>query len=361
MANATVENRIFINGVPQSATKDDLAAYFSQFGATMDVYMPLKFGSTEHKGMCFVTYVAAESVGLALGEGHVVHGVQLVVDRCLPKDKGAGKGAFVSGTKGKIDLPGMVASGDRLFITKIPPEATREEVEALFSRFGSWTDVYLPSGSFPAGHKGICFISYSDPQSAQLAMQCGPHELRGQELVVDIAAPRDAKGAGKGHVPARMPAVQPMVTPAPVFTAGYPAVQAWTSPGHVAVQPMHVQRLQPAQPAWVAPSLHQAPVAASATVGLKPGRLFLTKVAEDVTKEDLTTYFQQYGQLQDVYVPSGKSIAFVSFSEASTASLVVQNPEHEVKPGRLVTVDLAYDRPPLEAKGKGKFRFQPYG
>lgn len=354
---ATVENRIFINGVPQTATKDDLAAHFGQFGATMDVYLPLVFGSTQHKGMCFVTYATPESAALALGHpgGHAIHGIQVTVNHCLPKDKGCGKGAFVGGGKGGA-FPGTVAAGDRLFITKIPPEATKEEVEALFSMFGQWTDVYLPPGSFPAGHKGICFISYSDPSAAQLAMQCGPHQLRGQELVVDIAAPREAKGSGKAVAPLAVPvpAVQPLVMPTPSWTAGYPAVQTWTS-------------AQPVQQTLLAPLVQQVPQAQAlavplgTTVGLKPGRLFLTKVSEDVTKEDLALYFQQYGQLQDVYVPPGKSIAFVSFSDASTAAIVVQNAEHQVKPGRVVTVDLAYDRPPLEAKGKGKFRFQPYG
>jgi RNA recognition motif-containing protein len=359
-----VENRVFVNGVPQSAMKDELAVHFGQFGETIDVYMPMQFGGGQHKGMCFVTYQFVEAVELALHHpgGHFIQGTQVTCEACLTKDKGGGKG-------GKA-MPGSVMTGDRLFISKIPPDATREEVEALFSRFGQWTDVFLPNGNFPAGHKGICFISYSDQQAAQLAIQCGPHQLRGQDLVCELATPREpSKGKGKGkdkdngkdkhmqfqvqhqpaYQPAYQPAWQPMEQPVSHY---YQPQQQQTAPRGMVVPP------PPQFPAGGHYKGAHQPVAP--TVGLKPGRLFLTKVADDVTKEDLTLYFQQYGEIQDVFVPNGKSIAFVSFSDPNMAAVVTQTHEHEVKIGRLVTVDLAYDRPPIESKGKGKFRYQPY-
>merc|ERR1712110_637353 len=73
------------------------------------------------------------------------------------------------------------------------------------------------------------------------------------------------------------------------------------------------------------------------------GRLFLTGVAEDITQDDLKAYFGQFGPLEDVYVqPGGKHIAFVSFPDQFTALAVLQIPDHEVKPGRVVHVEAAY-------------------
>merc|ERR1719401_516064 len=84
------------------------------------------------------------------------------------------------------------------------------------------------------------------------------------------------------------------------------------------------------------------------------GRLFLTRVAPDITKVDLQLYFQQFGQLQDVFIPNGgKGIAFVSFMDARVASQVLQSQQHTVKPGKIVLVDQALDRPPLGAKAGG--------
>lgn len=371
-----VENRIFINQIPQTATKEDLSAHFSQFGLATDVYMPLVYGTNQHKGMGFVTYESPESVQLALAQpGHYIHGAPVSVELCIAKDKGAGKGAVVGGR-----LPGFENTGDRLFVTKIPPEATREEVETFFSQFGSWTDLYLPNGSFPAGHKGICFISYESPTSVQLALQAAPQAvIRGQQLVLDVAAPRDpSKGGSKGL------ALAPVLTPTTGYLQGWPAPQphTWAAaplmPGVPGLAPsmpmmtgMHtLAAYQPqVQPGYAAAPLPVVQTSIAPTLSVAPGtgqqvpgRLFLTKVAQDVTKEDLTAYFQQFGELTDVFVPSGgKSIAFVSFAEASVSQVVLQKSQHEVKPGRSVNVDPAFDRPPMEAKGKGKIsRFQPY-
>mmetsp|Transcript_42369 Transcript_42369/g.92307 ORF Transcript_42369/g.92307 Transcript_42369/m.92307 type:complete len:186 (+) Transcript_42369:2-559(+) len=85
-----------------------------------------------------------------------------------------------------------------------------------------------------------------------------------------------------------------------------------------------------------------------------PGRLFCTRVAPDITKADLQTYFQNYGELEDVFVPSGgKGIAFVSFRDPVMAQQVLETQQHFVKPGKAVLVDQALDRPPLSGGGGG--------
>merc|ERR1719220_3012416 len=100
----------------------------------------------------------------------------------------------------------------------------------------------------------------------------------------------------------------------------------------------------------VAPVMSLAPNTGSPV----PGRLFVTRVAPDMTKVDLQLYFQQFGQLDDVYIPTGgKGIAFVSFRDASVSQRVLQTQQHFVKPGKAVLVDQALDRPPLPGKGGG--------
>lgn len=73
-------------------------------------------------------------------------------------------------------------------------------------------------------------------------------------------------------------------------------------------------------------------------------------------------YFGQYGELDDLFIPSGgKLIAFVGFKDALAAAVALQVQIHEVKEGCTVCVDAAMERPPLgSAKGQGKFRQQPF-
>eukprot|EP00927_Polykrikos_kofoidii_P000584 TRINITY_DN10212_c0_g1_i1.p1 TRINITY_DN10212_c0_g1~~TRINITY_DN10212_c0_g1_i1.p1 ORF type:complete len:347 (+),score=73.85 TRINITY_DN10212_c0_g1_i1:80-1042(+) len=197
---AVVENRVFVNNVPQAARNEDLAAHFGQFGATTDVYMPMAYGAPGlHKGIGFVTFADPSSVKNTLAQPvHIIGGEKVHVDVCVAK-KGDGKGFPDPGQKGcGSTFPGTSSSGERLFISKIPPDVTKEEVQAYFQEYGRWTDIYLPAGNFPAGHKGICFISFEEASSVSLVIQSAPHELRGQQVVTDVAAPRNEKGLGKG-------------------------------------------------------------------------------------------------------------------------------------------------------------------
>merc|ERR1719203_277404 len=252
-------------------------------------------------------------------------GQQVSVQVCLPK--GSGKGP----------MPGTAASGDRIFISQIAQDATQEEVQAYFAQFGGWTDIFMPRGNFTAGHKGICFISYSNPVSVTQVLQTQPHVIRGQQVVVDVAAPRNVKGGGKGS-DIMLAAAQAQPTPPTAGAGAGTVIPPSTWPGVV---------LTPQTPTVQGQVL--------------PGRLFLTKMSASITKDDLTAYFQQFGALNDVYIPSGgKAIAFVGYNDPTIAAAVAQMSTHEVKQGCFVNVDMAVDRPPLGSKGQGKPRFHPY-
>lgn len=328
------ENRIFVTNVPANATKDDVVAYFTQFGGISDVYLPRVFGTMQHKGIAYITFEHVESKESALHHpDHRILGEQVLVQMCLPK--GAGKGA----------MPGTTPSADRIFITKIPQDTTQDDVQAYFAQFGDWTDVYMPKGNFTAGHKGVCFISYTNPMSVTQVLQTQPHTIGGQVVVVDVAAPRkgDGKGSidagiGKGIVPALLPAFQQ--------AHGFAAQPAPT-------QAAFLQQ-QPAALTFAPPAARSGPQV--------PGRLFLTKVAPTVSTEDLRSYFQQFGALNDVFIPSGgKCIAFVGYDDSTIASAVACMGSHEVSPGVFVNADVAVDRPALGSKGQGKApRFSPY-
>mmetsp|Transcript_20461 Transcript_20461/g.37323 ORF Transcript_20461/g.37323 Transcript_20461/m.37323 type:complete len:406 (-) Transcript_20461:77-1294(-) len=385
---AIVENRIFVRNVPSAASRDDLATHFGQYGQIVDLYLPLVFGTQQHKGMCFVSYENPESVKVVLAQGvHEVLGEALAVDVCLSKGKGKGsvpivgpvpadglQAAAVPGLamQQAVVQPGPQIKPGRLFLTRVSQNITSEDLTAYFQQFGELEDVYVPPGG-----KSIAFVSFRDPAIAAAVLQTPTHEVKtGCSVNVDAAIDRPqgfAKGSGgyvAGYVPQPVAYVQPQpvayVQPQPVAY-----VQPQIQP-QLQLQPQLQPQMQPQlQPAWagyqqqqpgalVAASLQptvMAPVAPAAAPHIKPGRLFLTKVPPDVTSEDLTVYFQQYGELEDVYIPpGGKAIAFVSFKDPSTAVAVLQAPVHEIKTGSSVTVDAAIDRPPISAKlaGLGK-------
>lgn len=360
-----VDNRVFANNVPAAATQEHVTAHFAQFGSTQDVYLPMLFGTNRHKGIAYITFDHPESRDLALKfQGHALLGQQVTVQVCLAK--GQGKSS---------PLPGTTATlGDRLFISGIAQETTQDEVQAYFAQFGGWSDFFMPKGAYTAGHKGICFISYSNPQSAKQVMESGPHIVAGTQVVVDMAAPRDVKGLGKGfskggaglsiqqqqiqqqqlqaqQLQQHQLQQQQQQQAAYGYPGGYQQMLGGCQPyGAAAGQPMGYA-------GGMAMPQARGPTPPSGNV--LPGRLFLTKMSPSISKDDLTNYFQQFGALNDVYIPTGKLIAFVGYNDASIATAVAQMQTHEVKPGCSVCVDVAVERPG-GGKGLGKARFSPY-
>ena len=79
-------------------------------------------------------------------------------------------------------------------------------------------------------------------------------------------------------------------------------------------------------------------------------RVFVTRVAAELTKEDLEAYFAQFGELTDIFVPlrnpnaepqdgMHKGIAFVSFKDRETYEEVLSRDLYEIKPGVFIVVE----------------------
>jgi len=352
MVETSSADRLFVTKIPQAATREDVAAHFARFGTTTDVYVPSIPGSTGHKGIAFVSYADPSSAQLAINNGpHEICGHEVVLDVATPRGNsgGGGKGAptaapspyrpsfqpqarYSPAPTARLAVAPAPApsSSDRIFVTKVPPHLTKEHLAEHFAQFGDLSDCYMPAVPGNSGHKGIAFVSFVDPAAVSYVLQNIPHEVAGHQIVVDIAAPRvgvPGEGGGKGrggsggtHQAVYLPAQQAQLQDAP----GEPV----------------------------------------------PGRIFCTRVPPDVTKVDLQMYFQQYGQLDDVFVPSGgKGIAFVSFAEPEIAEHALKVQQHTVMPGKIVLVEQAMERPALDGgKGKGgkgggfgaRPRFAPY-
>eukprot|EP00932_Pfiesteria_piscicida_P020959 SRR837773.776.p2 GENE.SRR837773.776~~SRR837773.776.p2 ORF type:complete len:362 (+),score=147.35 SRR837773.776:73-1158(+) len=349
---AEIENRIFVSNVPPEASQDVVAAHFAQFGLTTDVYLPRLFGTDRHKGIAYITFGEAAAKEYALAHpSHDILGHQVSVQVCLPK--GQGKGAAQGG-----------GGENRIFVQGIGQEVMQDEVQAYFSQFGGWSDFYMPKGSYPAGHKGMCFISFESPESLSQVMNAGPHIIGGMQVTVDRAIARDAKGGGKGFGKAGgkpgmgmggFQAPQQLYQPPPQhqhqqyqqhYDQQYDQSH-YQTPQQVYQPPQHHHGASQYNSYGVPPP----PQPVTAVGRVMPGRLFLTKMAPGLTKEDLEHYFGQFGSLNDVYIPTGKLIAFIGYSEPTIAESVAAMHTHEVRPGMTVCAEPAIER---GAGGKGK-------
>jgi len=61
-------------------------------------------------------------------------------------------------------------------------------------------------------------------------------------------------------------------------------------------------------------------------------RLFVGQLDSDITKEDLSDYFEQFGQINSIFYDQGaKTYAFVEFEDAEIAMAVLRGGSHEIK------------------------------
>eukprot|EP00913_Durusdinium_trenchii_P016096 g15129.t1 len=274
----------------------------------------------------------------------------------------------------------------RLFVTKIPPDITQEDVAKHFAQFGITTDVYLPGYPGRPGHKGMAFVSFADASAAQVAIrQEQSHIINGHEVVVDVAIPKPGEAdrlfvtripptLNREHLEkhfAQFGELKDCYMPAAPGSATHKgfAFVSYTNPTSIQVAlhiqyheingiPVVVDMATPrtggkgaaAQvglpPRQAAAGLHMTNGDSASSSPIVPGRLFLTRVPAEVTKADLEAYFGQFGELEDVYIHGNrKGIAFVHLKDPMVSQQILLNKEHFIKPGMSVLVDQALARP----------------
>lgn len=119
----------------------------------------------------------------------------------------------------------------------------------------------------------------------------------------------------------------------------------------------------------------------TSTMNEESNRVFVTRIGEEISKDDLEAYFCQFGELTDIFVPlknpnsdvkdgQHKGIAFVSFKTKDTYDEVLSRDKYEIKPGQFIVVDKAAGKEPrpgwsksslFNSKGKGFGYWGPFG
>jgi hypothetical protein len=99
--------------------------------------------------------------------------------------------APVGGRAGSVcSRTGADALGNkRLFVARIPQSVNHEIFHSYFSAFGAVLDAYLPRDKVSGATRGIGFVTYASPLSAQIVLNT-EHTLHGNRLAVDVATQR---------------------------------------------------------------------------------------------------------------------------------------------------------------------------
>ncbi|THG20184.1 hypothetical protein TEA_005569 [Camellia sinensis var. sinensis] len=186
---------------------------------------------------CGIEARQLESVDNLMAESHELGGSTIVVDRATPKaiynitglftlyfsfeddfrpvsrmtQGGYGAyNAYISaatryaalGAPTLYDHPGSIygrgestrgGMGKKIFVGRLPQEATTDDLRQYFGRFGRILDVYIPKDPKRTGHRGFGFVTFAEDGVADRVSRRS-HEICGQQVAIDSATPVDDAG-----------------------------------------------------------------------------------------------------------------------------------------------------------------------
>ncbi|PSS30749.1 Heterogeneous nuclear ribonucleoprotein like [Actinidia chinensis var. chinensis] len=219
--------RIFVARIPPSVTEAAFRSYFENYGDITDLYMPKDPSTKGHRGIGFITYASAESVDNLMDDTHELGGSTIVVDRATPKEEEfrpvsrmpqGGYGAYNAyitaattyaalGAPTLYDHPGSMygrgeftrGMGKKIFVGRLPQEATVDDLRQYFGRFGRILDAYIPKDPKRTGHRGFGFVTFAEDGIADRVSRRS-HEICGQQVAIDSATPVDDDAGPSGNL-----------------------------------------------------------------------------------------------------------------------------------------------------------------
>lgn len=189
--------KVYVAPVPRTATETDIRSVFNEHGTIVEVVLLKDKRTGARQGSCFVKYATLDEADRAIkalnnqytfpGESFPV--VVRFADRELER-------LGVRRNMEKKDPLEEVA--DKVFVSSINKEASKMEIEEIFSAYGHVEDIYLLQT------RGYAFVKFSNREMALAAIKGlnRSFTMRGcdQPLIVRSADPKKPKtGDSRGN------------------------------------------------------------------------------------------------------------------------------------------------------------------
>ncbi|KAK6128971.1 hypothetical protein DH2020_037278 [Rehmannia glutinosa] len=287
------DRKLVVLGIPWDVDTEGLREYMSKFGELEDCIVMKERSTGRSRGFGYVTFATGEDAKAALASEHFLGNRMLEVKIATPKEE--------------MRTPSKKVT--RIFVARIPPSVTEAAFRSHFEKYGDITDLYMPKDPSTKGHRGIGFITFANAEAVDDLM-VETHELGGSTVVVDRATPKEED-------------FRP-VSRAPPGGGGYGAYNAYISAAT-------------RYAALGAPTLYDHPgsmYGREAPRGMGK-KIFVGRLPQEASVEDLRHYFGRFGRILDVYVPKDpkrtghRGFGFVTFADDGVADRVARR-SHEI-------------------------------
>lgn len=203
--NQNLDRRIFVAKIAPDLEGEVVRGYFASFGEIEDFHMPRQGGThCPHRGIAFVSFANGADAERALEtREHIVQPgcAPLAVDRAKSRQPGGGRGprggyggprpGYGMGGGYTRHVDAVSNAHVRLFVGKLPPQCTEDELRAHFSQFGVIHQVTIPRDAQTGRERNFGFVTFADPSSLSASFSVPEHVVRPGTLpvAVDQATP----------------------------------------------------------------------------------------------------------------------------------------------------------------------------
>ncbi|KAK9163346.1 hypothetical protein Syun_004248 [Stephania yunnanensis] len=312
-----MDRKLVVLGIPWDVDTEGLREYMCKFGELEDVIVMKERSTGRSRGFGYVTFASTEDAKSALSSEHFLGNRMLEVKVATPKEE--------------MRAPAKKAT--RIFVARIPSAVTEAAFQSYFETYGEITDLYMPKLRLGPGLVNLLFlwikVQRGIVESVSSLLQVLDEEIRPQPQS------RVTHGHGGGYG-----AYNAYITAA----TRYAALGAPTLYDH--------------------PSMGYGRGASESTRGMGK-KIFVGRLPQEASADDLRQYFGRYGRILDVYVPKDpkrtghRGFGFVTFAEDGVAERVSRR-SHEIL-GHQVAIDSAA---PLDDSGTSSdygMNAEPYG
>lgn len=182
------DRKIFVGGLSWETTTKDLRDYFEKYGEVTNCTLKTDLETRKSRGFGFVVFTASESVDKALGEKeHKLHGRTIDPKRANPRP-----------------------INKKVFVGRLDPTITEEEVKTYFETFGTVEKLELPFDKTKEQRRAFCFVEFKKASAMKKCLEQATHKIGTAEVEVKKATPPAGapvrggpRGRGFGGPPAR--------------------------------------------------------------------------------------------------------------------------------------------------------------
>lgn len=281
-------------------------------------------------------------------------------------------------------------TSNRIFIAKIPPRVSADDLRKHFQVYGPIEDAYRPKDFVKNTFRGIGFVAFARPDSVDRAL-AEKHYLGGAEVVVDRATPKEDSARRSNDSPDMgLKSAEASLNNAlgGSFNERTFDLNFFNSISrHIAYPNSNGNNCGPPSSASdelvsdgfilgeskerseFSPRARQLSVRTQAAKSEKKNRvstnnmahvrkvrggprIFVGKLSKDTVEQDLAEYFSQFGFVMDVYIPRSKEnkrdhrgFGFVTFETEASIKRVVSQITHSLK-GATLAIDVAVPESP---------------